>query len=287
MAKLRILLAGTAVLILSMVFFFCIHVHRNRHRIMIGAKNCTELHILGEVLAQLIERSTHLKVTRKFNLEGTSICFHALLSGTIDTYFEYTGTALLDILKQPLVSPPLYPFVKEQFRAKYGLEWMEPLGFCNRYALVVRENSPLQNISDLRNEKNLRVAIDAEFAARQELALLKKAYPGNWEMRLMDPVLLYVSLENSGVDVISGASTDGRLLTPHFKVLNDDRNCLPQYEVAAVISQKTLQNFPELRSVFSLLGGRFSEEQISKMNYEVEHLGRSIPRVAQEFLEGV
>ena len=77
-----------------------------RDTIVIGSKNFTEQAILGELLAQHLEAHTHLHVVRRFYLVGTYICQQALLAGRINTYVEYTGTALTAILKQPVVTNP-------------------------------------------------------------------------------------------------------------------------------------------------------------------------------------
>ncbi len=78
---------------------------RSDHPI-IGAKNFTEQVILGELLAQEIESKSNLKVERRFYLAGSYICNQALVSGRIDAYVEYTGTALTAILKQPVDRNP-------------------------------------------------------------------------------------------------------------------------------------------------------------------------------------
>src|SRR4051812_22443119 len=70
-------------------------------RIIIGSKNFTEQLVLGELFAQVIESRTHLQVERRFYLAGTFICQQAILSGRIDLYPEYTGTALTAVLKEP------------------------------------------------------------------------------------------------------------------------------------------------------------------------------------------
>jgi len=72
-------------------------------RVIIGSKNFTEQVILGELLAQTIERATNLRVDRRLNLGGTFICEEALRAGAIDAYVEYTGTALTAIFHQPVV----------------------------------------------------------------------------------------------------------------------------------------------------------------------------------------
>ena len=75
-------------------------------RVVIGTKNFTEQLILGELMAQIIEKHTGLTVVRRFNLGGTMICHGALVNGEIDLYAEYTGTGLMAILKEPGLSDP-------------------------------------------------------------------------------------------------------------------------------------------------------------------------------------
>src|SRR5580704_5532694 len=67
---------------------------RSRGAIVVGSKNFTEQIVLGELVAQAIERDTGLPVERRLNLGGTLICDRALLGGDIDVYVEYTGTSL-------------------------------------------------------------------------------------------------------------------------------------------------------------------------------------------------
>ena len=111
----------------------------------------------------LIRGYTDLQVESKTGLGGTKICFEALIHRQIDMYPEYTGTALLAIL-QP--SPDLagrlassrdsvYNYVSRKFDQEYGLTWLEPIGFNNAYALMMRRSQArqlaIQTISDLTN----------------------------------------------------------------------------------------------------------------------------------------
>ena len=75
--------------------------------VTVGAKNFTEQVVLGELVAQEIEavfagEGKPQRVGRRFYLAGSYLCQQALVSGRIDGYVEYTGTALTAILKQPL-----------------------------------------------------------------------------------------------------------------------------------------------------------------------------------------
>src|SRR5262245_52861071 len=89
----------------------------------IGSKNFTEQLVLGELLAQFISRFTPLPIEKRFYLSGTYICHQALLAGRIDMYVEYTGTALVAILKEPPSSDhaAVFNIVRERYASKFGL----------------------------------------------------------------------------------------------------------------------------------------------------------------------
>jgi len=113
-------------------------------RITIGAKNFTEQVVLGELLSQEIEAVTGEKVDRRFYLAGSYICQQALVSGRIDGYVEYTGTALTAILKQPL--PPVgqrdaatvFREISALYASRYQVRVEPGLGFQNTFAMVIR-----------------------------------------------------------------------------------------------------------------------------------------------------
>jgi osmoprotectant transport system permease protein len=123
--------------------------------ITVGGKQFTEQEILGQIMAVLIESNLDIKVIRKLNLGGTMICFSALKAGDLDLYPEYTGTGLVNILKQEVVSDPneAYEIVRTAFLQEYGLRWLKPFGFNNTYTLTMRrehaERLGILTISDL------------------------------------------------------------------------------------------------------------------------------------------
>ena len=114
--------------------------------VVMGSKVFTEQYILAEIYRQLIEAQTRLRVASRTGLGGTQICFDALRTGAIDFYPEYTGTGLLVIMQPsaatlktlPMQSDSVYAFVRRQFEEQYQLAWLEPLGFNNSYALMMR-----------------------------------------------------------------------------------------------------------------------------------------------------
>src|SRR5262245_2752915 len=80
--------------------------NRKDTQIVVGSKNFSEQVLLGEIVSQQIENKTKLTVQRKLNLGGSFICHKALLAGEMDTYVEYSGTALTAILKMEPQNDP-------------------------------------------------------------------------------------------------------------------------------------------------------------------------------------
>src|SRR5215510_68172 len=123
-------------------------------RVVVGSKNFTEQVILGELIAQAIERHSNVAVDRRLNLGGTLICHQAIIAGQIDAYVEYTGTALTAILKQApdTDAKRVYSNVRNVYLDRFNIEWTEPLGFNNTFVILVRQsdadNLNLKTISD-------------------------------------------------------------------------------------------------------------------------------------------
>jgi osmoprotectant transport system permease protein len=129
--------------------------------IRVGSKIFGEQYILAQLYKLLIEGYTDLKVETKTGLGGTKICFDALLNKQIDMYPEYTGTGLLVILKteqqqvQTIGSDAkkVYKHVSKEFMDRYQLKWLNPIGFNNSYALMMRkaqaQSLRIKTITDL------------------------------------------------------------------------------------------------------------------------------------------
>src|SRR3954466_11965016 len=146
-----------------------------RNDISVGTKNFTEQLILGEIVSQLLEHSARVPIERRFYLAGSYICQQAMLAGRIDTYVEYTGTALAAILKEQSTGSPaeVLQRVREQYRARFGFEVLEPLGFDNTFAIVMRGEDArrlgIRTLSDLATyAPSLRLGIGYEFLERAD-----------------------------------------------------------------------------------------------------------------------
>ncbi|MDO8667031.1 MAG: glycine betaine ABC transporter substrate-binding protein [Gemmatimonadales bacterium] len=265
---------------------------RGGDRIVVGSKNFTESDILGEIVAQQIERRTALTVERRFHLGGTFVCHAALTAGQIDLYVEYSGTALVAILEQPVITDPDTAFarVRAAYLTRYAAEWLPPLGFNNTFAMIVRsgDTTGVRVLTQAaRRTRPWRGGFGYEFMERADgFAGLQRAYglPFAGPPRVMDLGLTYRALADSQVDMIAGNSTDGQIEALHLVALEDDLHYFPPYQAAPVVRQETLDRHPELRAPLEELAGRIDDRAMRRLNYlaDVRHL--DIVAVAREFL---
>jgi len=260
----------------------------------VGSKNFTESDLLGEIVAQQIERRTSLPVERRFHLGGTFVCHQAITSGRIDLYVEYTGTAYTAVLKHPPVADrdSVYRTVARDYAQRFGLEWGKPLGFNNTFAITVRRRDAarygLRRISDLaRLAPRWKAGFGYEFLERADgfrgLASvygLRFASPPT----AMDLGLTYRALADGKVDVIAGNSTDGQIEALDLVALEDDRHYFPPYEAAPVTRQSTIQQHPDIAAALDQLAGRLSDGEMRRLNAlaDVEH--QDIATIARDWL---
>jgi glycine betaine/choline ABC-type transport system substrate-binding protein len=261
-------------------------------RVVVASKNFTEQVLLGEIVAQQVERRAGVAVERKLNLGGTLLAHKALESGGIDLYPEYTGTALTAVLAKPAAKDRKQ--VLAEVRAAYaplGIEWLDPLGFNNTFAMVVRSEAKLRTISEAASRAEpWRLGVGYEFVQRPDgLQGLVQTY----RFRLKgDPVtmdlgLLYPALRSGQIEMGAASATDGQLTDPAFTVLSDDRQYFPPYECAVVVRLQTLQKFPALRGALNQLSGRITDADMRRLNAAVDRDKRSIVEVAREFLASI
>lgn len=263
--------------------------------VRIGAKNFTESSVLAELMAQVIEEHTDLVVERSMNLGGTMICWQALQSGKVDLYAEYTGTGWATILgRTERVADPLNAYfqVRRQCCEQHDVEWLEPFGFNNTYALAMPEQKAAElkitRISDLlTHQGSLRVAFGPEFVARRDGYLgLRDVYGLNLaNMRSVDHGLVYEAVVAGSVDLMDAYSTDGKLLRYELRVLDDDRQFFPPYNAAPMVRGAALRAHPEIESALARLAFQVDDRDAQALNYAVEAEAQTPAQVARAFLE--
>jgi osmoprotectant transport system substrate-binding protein len=259
----------------------------------IGSKFFTEQVVLAELLAQHIEARTGIHVDRKSNLGGTLLCQKALLSGDLDLYVEYTGTALTAVLNESPSPDPhdVLNRVKQGYAERFNLEVTEPLGFENTFAMVVRAEDAqrlhLRNTSDIAPyAPKMRAGFGYEFLERpdgfrgwSQLYGLHFAAPPS----VMDLGLIYRALVDKKVDIVAGNSTDGLIDALHLVPLVDDKHYFPPYDAVPIVRRDALTKFPQLRSALADLANRISAEEMRHLNSEVDANQRDPAAVVRAF----
>lgn len=267
----------------------------DRRRVTVGSKNFLEQVLLGELIAQHLERRLGITVDRRLNLGGTMLAHRALLNGDIDLYPEYTGTALtavLDLAPSP-DAQSVRDRVKQEYEQRYGLQWLDTLGFENTFAMIVRrsdaEHDQLESLSDAAHRPAAwTIGVGYEFQQRPdglprllETYALKLSGPPT----TMDLGLLYRALEQRQVDMIAGNSTDGPISVFDVTVLRDDRQSFPAYEAAIVVRPDSLDRVAGLSEALNELTGRLSEDTMRRLNHQAVTRQGKVADVAREFLD--
>ena len=285
----------TIVLILALVSLFSFSCSRSHpDRIVIGSKNFTESLILSELLAQQIESHTKLKVERRFYLAGTYICQQAILSGRIDMYPEYTGTALTAILKQKSSADQqaVYERVKTEYERRFDLTLGPALGFNDTFAIEIRgEDARRFHLKTLSQAaafaSRWRAGFGYEFMERpdgyQGLAATYGLHFAE-QPRVMDLGLLARALHDHQIDLAAGNATDGLIPALDLFVLEDDRHYFPPYEAVPVVREQTIREHAEISPFLVQLGNKISDQEMRQMNYAVDGQHRDVKDVVQEFL---
>ena len=288
------LIAAVAVAII-MLLMWSMMVRGSRSVVVVGSKNFTEQVVLGELIAQAIE-AEGTPVSRKLNLGGTFICDRALRSGDIDVYVEYTGTALTAVFHQDVAHDPERAFQQtRELYARSGITTLEPLGFNNTFAILVRARDArrlgLRSIADLRvPAAGWTPGFGYEFLERADgYSGLSRTYGLKFggAPRAMDLSLIYKALADGQVDVIAGDATSAQIDALDLTALDDGLHYFPPYDAAPVVRTAALLGHAEIGRAMARLRGHVTEKDMRAMNRAVD-VDRRDPRdVAAAFLAGL
>lgn len=279
--------------LLNFLYFAACRKHAEPH-LTIGSKFFTEQVILAELLAQHIEARTNIPVDRKTNLGGTLLVQKALLSGDLDLYVEYTGTALTAVLNESpdnKDSAQIYDRVRRQYSERFHLDLTEPLGFENTFAMVIRGDDAqtlhLRRMSDLASvAPKWHAGVGYEFLERpdgfrgwSDRYGLHFAAPPN----VMDLGLLYRALVDHQVDIAAGNSTDGLIDSLHLVALEDNLHYFPPYDAVPIVRHDALEKFPQLRAALADLSGKLTAADMRHLNAQVDADQRDVAAVVRAF----
>lgn len=262
--------------------------------VKIATKPMTEQLILGEMLSILIQENTDLNVEITKGVGGGTSNIHpALVKGDFDLYPEYTGTAWNNILRKTEYpdDATLWNTLTDEYDAQFGLKWVGMYGFNNTYTLALRKEIAdkynIKTFSDMaKYTPEITFGANPDFYEREDgYQALCDAYGFSFKDHMdMDIGLKYNALNSGEVDVINAYTTDGQLSVADAVSLTDDKGFFKNYYCGTVVREETLEKYPELENVLKKMDGIITNEEMSKMNYDLEVNNRDEHDVAMEFL---
>ena len=273
--------------------YFSLNSKKNK-TINIATKPMTEGYILGQMLTELIEQDTDLKVNITNGVGGGTSNIHpAIVKGEFDLYPEYTGTSWEAVLKKEAsYDESKFDELQKEYKEKYNLEYVNLYGFNNTYGLAVNkdiaEKYNLKTYSDLAKvSNNLIFGAEYDFFEREDgYKELQKIYNMDFKKKIdMDIGLKYQAMKDKKIDVMVIFTTDGQLAISDVVVLEDDKKMYPSYRAGTVVRSEILSEYPELKPVLEKLNNILDDKTMADLNYQVESEGKKPEDVAREYLQ--
>jgi osmoprotectant transport system substrate-binding protein len=267
-------------------------------KLVVGSKAFTEQRLFGQILILLLEKNG-FKAEDKTGLGGTLVVREALVNKQVDICVEYTGTALLTILKakQAITDPAKCYAEVKKLDEKNGIAWLPYMPANNTYCLMMRkadaEMYKIKTISDLSkyvisNPAKISLGVSPEFYSRPDgYKPLQEAYGFQFpedKIVKMDAGLVYKALKEGQLQVSMGFATDGRIREFNLAVLQDDKAYFPVYNPSVVMRKETLDAYPELAKIFAPLSQKLDTQTMTELNFQVDGEHKPARDVAKEFL---
>lgn len=296
--KLKLIFIFTMILASLIIMTACGSSNEDTQKsaIRIGTKDFTENLIVGELYALALENAGY-EVERVPNIAG-SIIHASIVNDEIDLYPEYTGTGLLSILKEPMLTDPeqVYQVVKEGYAEAFDITWLDYSAANDGQGLVIRtevaEKYGIVTISDLQKyASEIRFASQGEFDQREDgIPALTKIYGAfNWKSsKIYDNGLKYEVLKNDEADVAPAYTTEGQLVnTDEFTLLVDDKQVWPPYNLTPIVRNNILDANPEIAEILNAISEKLDTQTITALNAKVDVDKLEYDEVAAEFYESI
>ena len=267
----------------------------------VGSKEFTEQLVLCQITA-LALRSAGATVHEKCGLQGSNTTRAALTSGSIDMYWEYTGTAWINYLKEtePIGDPAAqYTAVAEQDLAKNQVKWLAAAPANNTYAIAVKTTTMqrlgIKNLSDYgalakRAPSKASTCVASEFAGRSDgWHGLQKAYgftlPESAIATLAEGAIYDAVGKGDPCAFGETTTTDGRLKALDLTPVPDDRAFFPVYNPALTVRDSVYRDHPAIGKITDPIAAALTDGVLRELNGEVDVDGAQPAEVAEKWLQ--
>ena len=141
------------------------------------------------------------------------------------------------------------------------------------------------------NADKLRFASQGEFDERDDgIPGLTKVYgPFNWKSsKIYDNGLKWEVVDSDEADVAPAYTTEARLTeTDKFVLLEDDKHMWPPYNLAPIVRNEVLEQYPEIAEVLNAVSATLDTETVTQLNAKVDIDGEEYEDVALEYWESI
>jgi len=269
--------------------------------IVVGSKDFTENIVFGHITMQAL-KAAGAKVVDKTNIKGSVNVRTALLSGDVDIYWDYTGTAWITYLNHtdPIQdSRAQYEAVVKEDKEKNNVVWGAMAPANNTYALAVREEKAqewnLRTLSDLAEFVKTHPA-DATFCLESEFVGRNDGWPGLTQAYGMNVPASAIKMVDTGVvytETKKGEScnfgevftTDGRISNLNLRVLEDDKKFFPIYNPAPTVNGEVAAKYPDILKILEPIIVKLDDDTIRKLNEKVDVKGEPVAQVVAEWMK--
>jgi len=265
-------------------------------KLTVAAKDFTEQLILGNMFSTVLA-AAGADVTNLTNIPGSFGARHAMTSGQANVSPEYTGTGWINYLgnENPVKGEEAQYLAVKDADAKNGLSWLPPAPMDDTYAFAIRESEAqrlgISKLSDLTklSKADLTFCVESEFANRNDgFVPMLKTYGLTREqlgrVTNLDTGVIYTATANGDCNFGEVFTTDGRIPALGLRVLEDDRQFFPLYNLTEVINGDLLTAHPELAEIFGQLNPRITNEVMLSLNAKVDSDGDDPALVARDWL---
>jgi osmoprotectant transport system substrate-binding protein len=265
----------------------------------VGGKDFTEQLILCEI-SDAVLADAGADVTNKCNIQGTEATRAALLSGDIDTYWEYTGTGWITHLGNTDAiqdSQEQYDAVAEQDLAENDIVWLDYAPFNNTYALAANADTiakygDISTLSELAEVNDGGEApglcVESEFSVRNDgLPGMAEAYETEFTADQISELAtgaIYQATGEGTCEFGEVFTTDGRIVQFDLTVLEDDKSFFPIYNPTPTVRGDVMEEWPAIAEVFAPVSAALDNDTMTELNASVDVDGNDPADVARDWL---
>lgn len=262
--------------------------------IKIATKPMTEQYILGEMLSLLLEDAGYQTEITKGVGGGTSNIQPAMEKGDFDLYPEYTSSGYVMVLGHQAgdaTDAEKLEQLRQEYHDRFGMTWLGLYGFNNTFTVAVRgpvaEQYGLKTTSDLAKVSGgLVFGGNPDYIEREDgFPLLCETYGMEFkDVKDVDIGLKYKALESGDIDVTNAFTTDAQLAVADVVTMEDDLGLQANYYCSTVVREDALEKWPGLEAALMKMDGILSDQEMARLNYQVEVEEQDERDVARAFL---